>query len=375
MANKVLPNFALLRVLAHFVQKPISSGDHARLNQNATNKRNTIMRMRIRERFAAATIAAIGILTTGSLQAEPLRVGYSDWPGWVAWEIALEKGWFEEAGVDIQFFWMDYVASMDSYVAGNLDGVCMTNGDALVTGATGKPSVAIIINDYSNGNDMLIARPGIASVKDLKGKKIGLEEGFVSHLFAIKALEMNGLSADDVEIVNTPTNETPQVLASGAVDAISAWQPSSGQALKTVSGATALFTSKDVPGIIYDLLYVSAESLEENRDEWAKVVGVWYRVVEFINDEAHFDEALQILAKRVSLKPEEYEPFFEGTYILSLQESIESWKKTDELSSIFGSSELVNTFNVEYGVYDERVDVAKYLDPSLTLEYAESLNP
>lgn len=333
------------------------------------------MRMRIRERFVAATIAAIGILTTGSLEAGPLRVGYSDWPGWVAWEIALEKGWFEEAGVDIQFFWMDYVASMDSYVAGNLDGVCMTNGDALVTGATGKPSVAIIINDYSNGNDMLIARPGIASVKDLKGKKIGLEEGFVSHLFAIKALEMNGLSADDVEIVNTPTNETPQVLASGAVDAISAWQPSSGQALKTVSGATALFTSKDVPGIIYDLLYVSAESLEENRDEWAKVVGVWYRVVEFINDEAHFDEALQILAKRVSLKPEEYEPFFEGTYILSLQESIESWKKTDELSSIFGSSELVNTFNVEYGVYDERVDVAKYLDPSLTLEYAESLNP
>lgn len=333
------------------------------------------MRMRIRERFVAAIIAAIGILTTGSLQAGSLRVGYSDWPGWVAWEIALSKGWFEEAGVDVQFFWMDYVASMDSYVAGNLDGICMTNGDALVTGATGKPSVAIIINDYSNGNDMLIARPGIASVKDLKGKKIGLEEGFVSHLFAIKALEMNGLSADDVEIVNTPTNETPQVLASGAVDAISAWQPSSGQALKTVSGATALFTSKDVPGIIYDLLYVSAESLEKNRDEWAKVVEVWYRVVEFINDEAHFDEALQILAKRVSLKPEEYEPFFEGTYILSLPEAIESWKRTGELSSIYGSSELVNTFNVEYGVYDERVDVAKYLDPSLTLEYAESLNP
>jgi len=331
------------------------------------------MKNRIVSLFTAATALAAGLFTTGNLGAETLKVGYSDWPGWVAWEIALDKGWFEEEGVDIEFFWMDYVASMDSYVAGNIDAVSMTNGDALVTGATGKPSVAIIINDYSNGNDMLIAKPGINSVAELKGKKIGLEEGFVSHLFAIKALEANGLTSDDVEIINTPTNETPQVLASGAVDAISAWQPSSGQALKTVSGSTAVFTSEDVPGIIYDLLYVSPESLEKNREEWAKVVKVWYRVVDYIHDEEHFDEALGILAKRVSLKPAEYEPFFEGTYLLSLDEAVEAWKETEELSSIYGSSELVNSFNVEYGVYEELVDVAKYLDPSLTLELAESV--
>ena len=321
----------------------------------------------------ASLMGIIGLLSIIKLSAEPLKIGYSDWPGWVAWEIALDKGWFEEEGVDVEFLWMDYVASMDAYVAGNLDAVSMTNGDALVTGATGKPSVAIIINDYSNGNDMLVAKPGIDSVKDLKGKKIGLEEGFVSHLFAIKALEANGLSVDDVEIINTPTNETPQVLASGAVDAVSAWQPSSGQALKTVSGSTPIFTSKDVPGIIYDLLYVSAESLEENREAWAKVVKVWYKVVDYIYDEDHFDEALAILAKRVSLKPEEYEPFFDGTYILPLDEVIKRWEVGDALESIYGSSEVVNQFNVEYGVYDELLDVAKYLDPSLTLEYAASL--
>ncbi|MFT5099592.1 MAG: NitT/TauT family transport system substrate-binding protein, partial [Planctomycetaceae bacterium] len=30
-----------------------------------------------------------------SAQAEPLRIGYSDWPGWVGWEIAVENRWFE----------------------------------------------------------------------------------------------------------------------------------------------------------------------------------------------------------------------------------------------------------------------------------------
>ena len=74
-------------------------------------------------------------------ESSTLKIGYSDWPGWVAWEIAIQKKWFEEAGVDVEFLWFDYVASMDAYVAGQVDAVCMTNGDALVTGATGKPSV------------------------------------------------------------------------------------------------------------------------------------------------------------------------------------------------------------------------------------------
>ena len=224
----------------------------------------------------AAGIAGMGL----SSQAEPLTVGYNDWPGWVPWEIAIKKGWFKEAGVEVDFQWIDYVKAMETYAAGGLDGVHMTNGDALVTGATGKPAVAILINDYSNGNDMFIAKPGIESVKDMKGKKVAVEEGFVSHLLVLTALEANGMSEDDIETVNTPNGETPQVLESGAVDAISAWQPSSGQALKAVDGSKTIFTSADAPGIIYDILFVDPGSLEERREDWKKVVEVCKRQTE-----------------------------------------------------------------------------------------------
>jgi NitT/TauT family transport system substrate-binding protein len=44
--------------------------------------------------------------------AAPLTIGYSDWPGWVAWQVAIDKGWFKEAGVDVTFQWFDYSASM-----------------------------------------------------------------------------------------------------------------------------------------------------------------------------------------------------------------------------------------------------------------------
>ena len=132
-----------------------------------------------RSLLAATLVLVTACLTlapTRAAAAEPLKIGYSDWPGWVAWEIAIQKGWFEEAGVDVEFKWFDYVASMDAYAAGQLDAVAMTNGDALVTG-TARPSVAIIINDFSNGNDMLVATPDIKTVADLKGKKIGVGAG------------------------------------------------------------------------------------------------------------------------------------------------------------------------------------------------------
>ncbi|MEX2353248.1 MAG: ABC transporter substrate-binding protein, partial [Gammaproteobacteria bacterium] len=230
-------------------------------------------------------------LLISSAQSQPLRIGYSDWPGWVAWEVAIEKDMFAEAGVDVIFDWFDYVASMDAFAAGQLDAVSMTNGDALVTGASGGRNVIVIINDYSNGNDMIIAKAGINSVADLKGKQIGVEIGFVSHLMLLNALEKNGLTEADVELVNVPTNETPQVLASGGVDAIVAWQPSSGQALDLVPGSTAIYTSADEPGLIYDVLAVSPVSLATRKDDWSKVVEVWYKAVDFILDPATQDEA------------------------------------------------------------------------------------
>lgn len=325
-------------------------------------------------RFAAtATIAGSLVLPVASAtaQSEPLKIAYSDWPGWVAWEIGIQKGWFEEAGVDVDFLWFDYVASMDAYVADQVDAVTMTNGDALVTGGTGKPSVMILINDYSNGNDMLVVKPEVKTVAGLKGKKIGAELGFVGHLLAITGLEMAGLSADDVEFVDTPTDQTASVLANGDVSAIAAWQPNSGEALKAVEGARALFTSADAPGIIYDVLAVSPESLEARRDDWMKVIGVWYRIVEYLKDEDNLDDALAILAARVNVTPREYEPFFEGTYILSLDEAMERWEEGDGLGSVYGSTEYVNAFNVAQGVYEKPLDVSAYLDPSLMKEFVE----
>ncbi|MDB9741372.1 ABC transporter substrate-binding protein [Akkermansiaceae bacterium] len=322
--------------------------------------------MKLISNFKKSIAALAFVASTAFVNAESLKIAYSDWPGWTPWAIAIEKGWLKD--VDVTFEWMDYVASLDAFAAGKLDGCSMTNGDAL---AISTPSKCILINDYSNGNDMLIAKEGIKSVADLKGKKIGLEEGFVPHLLVLKALEDSNLKEADVEIVNTPTDQTPQVLKTGAVDAICAWQPSSGTALRENKGSTAIYTSADCPGLIYDCLFVTPESYAKDKETWNQVIAVWYKVVEYMKDEENTDEVLEILAKRVSVTPDEYEPFLEGTYILSLEEALKIWEKGDGLSSIYGSTKVSDDFNVKYGVYEKPLEIESYIAPELTKAFAE----
>ena len=125
----------------------------------------------------------------------PLQIGYSDWPGFVALEVPAVKGWFKEAGLDIKLVWFEYVPSLEAFQAGKLDAVGITNGDQLVIAASKTPSTMVLLTDYSNGNDMIVARAGIADVKALKGKKVGVEVGFVDHLLVLNALKSAGLKS------------------------------------------------------------------------------------------------------------------------------------------------------------------------------------
>jgi NitT/TauT family transport system substrate-binding protein len=298
-------------------------------------------------------------------KAAPLRVAYSDWPGWTAFEVGIQKGWFKEAGVEVEFSWFDYLPSMEAFSAGKVDAVMMTNGDALVTGAAGGKSKMILVTDYSNGNDKVIARPGIKSLKDLKGKKIGLELTLVEHLLLLQGLQKAGLKQEDVELVNFKTPETPQALASKQVDAVAAWYPTSAQALTTLPGSTAIWTSADVPGLIYDAVSVSPQSLAQRKADWAKFVKVWYRISDYVRDPATQADAVAIMAAKVGVKPEEYAAAMPGTAFLSLEEAKKRFVKGDGLDSLYGSTKTADDFNVENKVYATAQTIDEYIDGTI----------
>jgi len=297
----------------------------------------------------------------------PLVIGYSDWPGFVAWQVAIDKGWLKDAGLNVQFQWFDYSASLSAFAAGKLDAVLVTNGDDLVNASAGSRGIMVFATDYSSGNDMIVAKPGIDKLADLKGKTVAVEKGLVDHLLLATALEQNKIPADSVKLLNSPTNELPQVLASGKVDAVALWQPVAGQALKAVTGSKAIFTSADQPGLIYDVLSVSPASLSQHRDDWIKLSKVWDKLVAYINDPATQADAVKIMAARSGVDPVVYTGYLKGTHLLDLTHNKDIMVKKDGFASLYGSTQHVNQFNLDNSIYskDKAPMIDSLIDPQL----------
>ncbi|HXA14766.1 MAG TPA: ABC transporter substrate-binding protein [Opitutaceae bacterium] len=302
------------------------------------------------------------------LSADTLKIGYSDWPGYTVFEIANQKGWFKDAGVDVQMVWFDYGPSIDAFAAGKIDADCIVASDAMGAGATGAASKFITIIDYSEGSDMIIGKPGINSIKDLKGQKVAVELGLVEHFLLLEGLKRNGLSQSDVTLVNTPTNNMPQTLASGSVAAVGAWYPISSQALVSAPGSKPLFTSADAKGLIYDVLAVNPTSLAAHHDDWAKVAAIYYKCVAYLKDPATRDDAIKIMAAKVQQKPEDYAKNVPGTHFETLAEAKANYKgDAGAAINLHDSMALSDKFSLDNAVYKVSQKPEDYISSSIVL--------
>src|SRR5882762_5378965 len=174
----------------------------------------------------ALLVLAATLLTASQTKAAPIKIGYSDWPGWVAWEIAKEKGLFKKHGVDVELVWFPvYTDSLTALNTGRLDCNLQTWNDAMAPLAEGVKLKTVVILDNSYGNDALIAKPGIASVKDLKGKTIATELGTCDHFLMLKALDAAGLKESDVKYTNLTVPDAAAAFIANKVDAAVIWQP------------------------------------------------------------------------------------------------------------------------------------------------------
>ncbi len=316
-------------------------------------------------KFKSTIALALSLAAAANLHAEPLKIAYSDWPGFTIFELAKQKGWFKEAGLDVDLVWFEYLPSIDAYSAGKVDAVTIVGTDALVTGANGAKSKFVALLDYSEGSDMIIGAPGIESIKDLKGKKIGIETTLVEHLLLLKALEENGLKLSDVELINTATDKTPETLGSGKVAAIGAWYPISGNALKQVAGSKKLFTSANVKGLIYDVLAVNPASYGKHKEDWAKVAAIYYKCVDYLKNPATREEAIKIMAAKVGADAADYAKNIPGTHFLTVSEAKAAVKMGTGLDSIYGSLKVGDRFNLDNKVYKVSQKPENYVVPGV----------
>ncbi|MFM7434408.1 MAG: aliphatic sulfonate ABC transporter substrate-binding protein [Vulcanococcus sp.] len=275
----------------------------------------------------------------------PVRIGYSAWPGWFPWKVTESKGLF---GVPVTLQWFDgYLDSINALNAGQLDCNSQTLGDTISSIAAGADLQVVLTNDYSTGNDQIIAAPGIKTVADLKGKKVAAEEGTVDHYLLLLGLKKAGLSAKDITFVPLETGAAAAAFTAGKVDAVGVFAPFTTQALKR-PGSTTLFSSKDFPGAISDHLVCRADFVAKNPETVQKLVDAWFATLKTIKAEPA--ATLAIMAKRAAVSEADYKAYDAGTTILTLDQNKQVFKPGTTMQSLPYAAQQISGFLQEVGL-------------------------
>jgi len=239
-------------------------------------------------KLCVAAMVATTVMTT-SLMAqtkEKFQVAWTIYVGWMPWDYAQQSGiidkWAKKYGIEIEMVQVnDYVESINQYTAGKFDGCVMTNMDALtIPAAGGVDSTAVIIGDFSNGNDGIILKDK-KKLSDIKGQNVNLVELSVSHYLLARGLESVGLSEKDLKVVNTSDADIVAAFSSKDVTSLVTWNPQLSE-IKGMKGASLVFDSSKIPGEIIDMLVLNTQTIKDNPKLAKALTGAWYEVMELM---------------------------------------------------------------------------------------------
>jgi NitT/TauT family transport system substrate-binding protein len=242
--------------------------------------------LKLRRLLGIAALSLASLSSTASFAAgrTDFKVCWTIYAGWMPWGEAKTQGivsrWAKKYGINVDVVQLnDYVESINQYTAGKFDGCAMTNMDALTIPATGGvDSTALIVSDYSNGNDGVLIKGQDKKLADLKGQSINLVEFSVSHYLLARALESAGLSERDLKVVNTSDADISAAFATPTVQQAVTWNPMLAD-LKAQPNVTEVFDSSKIPGEIMDMMVVNTKTLQDNPALGKALTGAWFEMV------------------------------------------------------------------------------------------------
>lgn len=239
-----------------------------------------------------------------------LRVQLVTWPGYAP-GLYFNEGanantrsrFYKDYGFKVEFTREDdLMNALDAWAADQYD-VLVQTADAfsLYTApeelAALRPRAFMQV-DWSRGGDAIIAKRGINSINDLKGKTVALAVPAPAQTMLITALESAGLSMEDVDIVKTTDNiAAAELFKSEDIDAAVVWSPFDVEATSQVPGSKILLTTVEQSHIIGDIMFAKEDVINEKREMFNGFYEGWMRGVAELNDPGNYEKASKYLAE------------------------------------------------------------------------------
>jgi NitT/TauT family transport system substrate-binding protein len=302
-----------------------------------------------------AALLAQSTLSNKAAAAEKknFKVAWTIYVGWMPWDYANQSGilkkWADKYGITIQLTQInDYVESINQYTAGGFDACTMTNMDALtIPAAGGVDSTALIVGDFSNGNDGVVLKGKGKTLADIKGQSINLVQLSVSHYLLVRGLETVGLRERDIKVINTSDADIVGAFAAPGTTATVAWKPQLAQII-AMPNTTEVFDSTRIPGEIMDLMVVNAATLKANPNFGKALIGAWYETMTVMfGKDPRTAAALAAMAKASGTTVPGFNSQLATTKMFNVPTDAVAFTSSPNLVKIM---DLVRTFSFNHGL-------------------------
>lgn len=281
----------------------------------------------------------------GTAAAPTLRLGFNLWAGFMPWQVAKEKNIFQEHNLNGELTWFPVLSDqLTAFNAGKVDVAGMTMGDFLTAIVGGVKAKVVSTTDISLGADAIVVAPSINTLQEMAGKNASIEIGTVGHLLFLKALEQGGVPDSSVKITNQAADVAIATLIAGRTQIAYSYEPFVSQAV-TAGKGKVIFSSKDVPGLVPDLLVVQQSVLARQPEAVQNLLKVWYQTLSYRQN--HLDEVLAIEAKQAGVSVEEYQKLLNGLKWLTPQEAMTSFQPGTTTQSQINTAKVVSEFMVK----------------------------
>jgi NitT/TauT family transport system substrate-binding protein len=270
-----------------------------------------------------------------------IRLGINPWPGYEFLYLADQKGFFKEEGLDIELVELAALADIKRvFEQGRIDAMASTIIEAVEVSLHSDQKIDIVlVPDFSNGGDVIISNKPLTSIAELKGKKVGVELGLLGSFILSQALAKNGLSLDEVAMVNVEQLDTKKQLLSENVAAVVTHPPFSTEILKHDS-VNQIFSTADIPGDVIDVVVVRENSLLNPAQWQKKLFRVWQRALDFAKSNP--DEAYKIMAEREGISVEEFQAALTGVSVIEKDQQLNTLHSKQLTNNILKVCQTLN---------------------------------
>lgn len=240
-------------------------------------------------------------------QQKPLRIGICLWPGYEPFFLARDLGLYDDLPITI----VEYPSPSGAARAmksGTIDAVALTLDEVLLLIDDGVKAQVVLVTDVSNGGDVIVARPPITGVEQLKGKTIISESTGLASYMLNRALDLHGLLPSDVNSVFLPMSEHLRAYQQDDIDALITFEPAKTHLLN--AGAKEIFSSADIPDEVVDVLTVRQSYIDLHPEIVRGLIDGWYQALQFFENNS--DTAAEMISVRLKITPQEVLDSYRG---------------------------------------------------------------